>query len=328
MNKQLKQVLKGLGLFDPLKRVRQVMFPVSEEGRRVKFAKHARRLGFDLEYRADQILVRKLDRQIKIDSRHEVYLMDMVNFFDYYHGAVLPKMVDRIAVVDYSRPALQQLSRSGVEFEFPSLPESDESTEVYVVALDLQPGEVVFDLGAYAGASAYFLAKAVGPDGMVISFEPDELNFRYLQANIARHGLTNVRPVNKGIWSETANLEFQAEGNMGSSAVSITGRTSNVKTVPVISLEDAAKLSDGRRVGAIKMDIEGAEVEVLREAGEFLRKHRPRMVIEPHVVNGKMVTEELRQILAENAYQSELLRQGSQNWPLIAARPAVEMATK
>src|SRR5450759_684704 len=216
MNKQLKQVLKGLGLFDPLKRVRQVMFPVSEEGRRVKFAKHARRLGFDLEYRADQILVRKLDRQIKIDSRHEVYLMDMVNFFDYYHGAVPPKMVDRIAVVDYSRPALQQLSRSGVEFEFPSLPESDESTEVYVVALDLQPGEVVFDLGAYAGASAYFLAKAVGPDGMVISFEPDELNFRYLQANIARHGLTNVRPVNKGIWSETANLEFQAEGNMGS----------------------------------------------------------------------------------------------------------------
>lgn len=315
-------MLKRLGLFEPLKRFRYAIFPVSEEDRRSAIANYARELGISLEFGAGQILVRKSNRQIQINSKHGVYLWDMINFFDYYHGAVVPKMMNDMAVVDYSRPALQRLSRSGIEFEFPSLPESDESTETYMGALDLRPGEVVFDLGAYSGASAYFLAKAVGPDGIVISFEPDEINFRYLQANIARHCLTNVRPVEKGIWSETGSLEFHAEGNMGSSAVLVKDRKSNVKVVHVLSLEDAAKIAGGKRVAAIKMDIEGAEVVVLRKAAEFLQKHQPRLVIEPHVVGGKMATEEICQILRKNGYRIELLQQGIQNWPLIAARPA------
>jgi FkbM family methyltransferase len=233
-------------------------------------------------------------------------------------------MTHGVAVVDYSRPALQKLARSGVEFEFPSLPESDESTEIYLSYLAVKPGDAVLDLGAYAGASAYFFAKAAGTDGIVVAFEPDEINFQYLKANIARHHLTTVRPVEKGVWSETTSLQFQAEGNLGSSAATISGRKSNVKWVPVLSLEAAAQLTEGKRVAAIKMDIEGAEVAVLKQAGGFLRQHRPRLVIEPHSVDGKMVTEEVCQILQSYGYVTERLSQGSQNWPLIAARPAID----
>jgi FkbM family methyltransferase len=288
---------------------------------RLWISNYARNLDVSLEFKSCHIRVRKSNHVILISPEHELYLKDMINFFDYYHGAVIPNIIKGVAVVDYSHPTLQKLTRSGIEFDFPSLPESDESTEAYMTALDVKLGEAVFDLGAYAGASAYFLAKAVGTEGIVISFEPDEINFRYLRANITRHNLTNVRPVQKGVWSESTSLEFQAEGNMGSSIAKILRRKSNVKVVQVVSLEDAAKLTGGKRVSAVKMDIEGAEVVVLRKAGEFLREHQPRLIIEPHVVEGKMATEEICHILQNYGYVTELLSQGTQNWPLIAARP-------
>jgi FkbM family methyltransferase len=321
MRSQFKSFLEKIGLFAPAQRLRRRFTNRTSPDPRAGIINHAKSLMIGLQFGRDQIEIRKSKCEIRINHKHEAYLADMINFFDYYHGAVVSEINNGISVVDYSQPRLQRLTRSGVEFEFPSLPESDESTETYMEALDLQPGEAVFDLGAYAGASAYFLSKAVGKDGIVVSFEPDETNYHYLIANIARHQLTNVRAIKKGIWNETTVLEFQAEGNMGSSAVSMTGRKSNVKAVPVVSLEDAVTLAGIPRVTAIKMDIEGAEITILRTAAHFLQTHRPKLVIEPHVVEGKMATEEICQILRDNAYQVELLHQGVQDWPLIAARP-------
>ncbi|MCX6925390.1 MAG: FkbM family methyltransferase [Verrucomicrobia bacterium] len=321
MKQKLKALLNTCGLLGPIQRVRYAFRkPIATRDAVMLLA---RNLGMVLEFGGSQIVVRKRNREIRINPQHEVYLWDMINYFDYYHGAVFPSAANGVEIVDYSRPALHRLKKSGVEFEFPSLPESDESTEAYMTALGLKPGDVVLDLGAYAGASAYFLAKAVGPDGTVLSFEPDETNFRYLQAHIARHKLTNVRPVGKGVWSETTSLEFQAEGNMGSSAVSVLGRNTNVKVVEVLSLNDAVKLSgkESTRVAAIKMDIEGAEVAVVKSAGDFLLRHKPRLVIEPHFVNGRMCTEEICQLLRGYGYSVQLLTQGVQGWPLIAASP-------
>jgi len=53
-------------------------------------------------------------------------------------------------------------------------------------------GDVVWDAGAHAGASSYFLAQLVGPSGKVYAFEPDDDNFEYLLRNIEMHHLTNV----------------------------------------------------------------------------------------------------------------------------------------
>lgn len=323
MKAKLKVFLNTIGLLGSIQRVRNVFrSPIAPRDAAVKWA---RNLGVILEF-GDQIVVRKLNREIRINSKHEVYLSDMVNYFDYYYGAVFSKRGSNgVECVDYSRPGLHRLKMSGVEFEFSSLPESDESTEVYMTALKLTRGDIVLDLGAYCGASSYFMSKAVGPDGTVLSFEPDETNFRYLQKNCARHNLTNVRPVDKGVRSETKSLEFQVEGNMGSSVVSVLGRNSNVKLVEVVSLNDAVKLAEkeSARIAAIKMDIEGAEVAVLKSAGDFLQRHKPRLVIEPHFINGRICTKEICKLLRGYGYSVQLLNQGIQNWQLIAASPTV-----
>ena len=55
-----------------------------------------------------------------------------------------------------------------------------------------QPGDVVWDAGAHAGATAYFLAQMVGPSGKVYAFEPDQNNYNYLLQNIELHKLPSV----------------------------------------------------------------------------------------------------------------------------------------
>ena len=282
----------------------------------------SRRRGMRLSYLPEAIHIIRGQDEIRISRGHEVYAHHITIFFDYYFSAVVPEEAAGRRIVDYSKPKVQRLRRSLIEFEFPSLPESDESTEMYLAALKLKEGEVVFDLGAYAGASAYFFAKAVGASGLVAAFEPDTTTLAFLRSNVQRHSLSNVKIFDCGIWSENTTLAFQAEGNMGSSVSTILKRDSNLRETRVVTLEEAARLSGGRPVACIKMDIEGAEVEVLRSARDFLRAHRPRLVIEPHQVEGRMTTAAVRELLQGLDYNVEILSQGSQNWPLISATPA------
>jgi len=276
----------------------------------------------ELAFGSDSLAIRKGHHEIRLNPSHIVYLWDLGDFFfDQDFSAVVPEMQNGIAVADYSRPRVHRLSHSGVAFEFPSLPESDKSAEAYLSALQLKPGDAVLDFGAYAGACAYFLSRAIGPEGVIGCFEPDEITFHYLEGNIARHELSNVRAFQKGLWTETTTLAFQSEGSTGSSIVSVLGRKTNTKTIDVVNLDDAAALIGGARVAAVKMDIEGAELEVVRGAGDFLRRHQPRLVIEPHPLAGNMNTEEICEILRSFDYHADFVSQGVQDWPLIAASP-------
>ena len=289
--------------------------------RRVYTELSARKHGIRLSRQADSIHVRRGNDEIRVGRDHEVYTHDMVVFFDYYFSAVVPEPDGARRVADYSKPKVHRLSKSGVELEFPSLPESDESTNMYLDALKVKAGEVVFDLGAYAGGSTYFFSRLVGPTGLAAAFEPDPTTLRFLRSNVQRHALENVQIFDCGIWSENTTLSFQSEGNMGSSVSTILQRDTNLQQTRVITLDEAARLVGDRRIDCIKMDIEGAEVEVLKSAGDFMRRNRPRIVIEPHRVNGTMTTDEISQILRALGYHVEVLSQGSQDWPLVSGQP-------
>ncbi len=60
----------------------------------------------------------------------------------------------------------------------------------------IRPGSVVLDVGANIGTHSVFFARAVGPSGMVLSFEPDRLLFQQLCANMALNSITNVLTFN------------------------------------------------------------------------------------------------------------------------------------
>lgn len=284
------------------------------------YARMARQHKMTLSVAGGVLSINNANRRICISARDPAYANDMIRWFEYYHSAVKPVMAAGVAVVDYSSPRVHCLSKSGIEFKFPSLPESDDSLTEYVTALSVKPGDTVLDLGAYAGASTYFLSKAVGPNGLVLAFEPDDTTFQYLEENVARHALQNVKCLKCGVWERKTVVPFQMEGNLGSGVTGILGRNSNSKTASMITLEDAAELAGGRRIAAVKMDIEGSEVPVVKSSREFLIRHRPNMVIEPHFVNGKFDADEVSALLRSYGSRITMLSQGAQDWPLIAAR--------
>ena len=270
----------------------------------------AARLGVTVSRRGDDepVDIRKDDRVVRIAARHRAYMWDVVNAFDAFHAPVESHMEDGRSVVDYSIPREHVLLPSGDRFFFTSLAESDATADLYAEMGRLGPGSIVIDGGAYCGASAVLMGRIVGESGQVIAFEPDAENYDALVRNVAAHSATNVKTSPKGLWSKSGTVEFQSDGNMGSSILEASGRVaSNVSSIPVISIEDVVNQYKLDRLDFVKLDIEGSEVPVLEASVDVLRRLRPRVIIEAHIVDGQLTTAPLREIFASVGYKSHLL---------------------
>lgn len=133
----------------------------------------------------------------------------------------------------------------------------------YTQHWDIQPGDTVFDCGAYRGDFLVYAAKRAGPSGHVIALEPDEANADYLEQVVAVNDVDNVDIMRKGVWNEPGTVSFDA-GNGCESTVSASGE----KTVDVTTLNRLAETYG--RPDVIKMDIEGSELSAFEAADEAL----------------------------------------------------------
>jgi FkbM family methyltransferase len=159
-----------------------------------------------------------------------------------------------------------------------------ESAMQAAVAEQLRPDSVFYDLGANIGLFTLLAARCVGPAGKVFSFEPDPAAAARLRRNIARNGFANVTVVEAGVWSSSGNFQFVPatpdSPDRGVGTFMAAGNTPGGAPVPCFSLDDfirTAPLPD-----AIKCDVEGAELEVLRGAENLLKMGRPWILCEMH----------------------------------------------
>ncbi len=255
-----------------------------------------------LKFTAQHIEVRRDHRVIRIAAKHFPYALDMASLFDSYFSQVVPEKIGPDLVVDYSGPRLQTYP-NGVQFEIASMPEEAETIESYFYWYKPSPGDTIFDIGAYCGVSTYHFAKTV-PNGKVIAFEPDSISYDLLVRNIERHGLTNVIAVNAALGASSGALTFASEGTMGSQLTHISSRVTvgNVRTVKVMAFEEICQtygLPD-----FVKVDIEGAEIEMVAAAQSFLRLHRILFALDTaHWIEGAMAGGELTAHTIENLFQ-------------------------
>ena len=142
----------------------------------------------------------------------------------------------------------------------------------------IEKGDVVLDVGACIGDTTVPMAIKAGPNGKVIAVEPEPINVRYLKLNTSRFG--NVEIIEKGIWKERGTIEFNLhKGPTGHSIgqVSYKGYTDKTQ-IPVDTLDN---LFSGQRIDVAKIDIQGAEVEALGAADNFL-KSTPKIIVGTH----------------------------------------------
>lgn len=129
----------------------------------------------------------------------------------------------------------------------------------------------VIDAGAFIGDSALVFSPCARE---VISFEPVPDNFEKLLTTIKLNDLTNIVPINLGLGAgkESRKIYFNA------SASGLVCRSDTEISINIISLDEYLQDRD-TKIGLIKTDLEGFELEFLHGAIETIRKNKPILLI-------------------------------------------------
>jgi FkbM family methyltransferase len=143
-------------------------------------------------------------------------------------------------------------------------------------------GSSVVDVGANIGYNTLHAARLAGPKGRVVAIEPTPDNLAVLRSNVATAGLRNVavEPVAAGRTRGTRDLFVRGTVSAVNSLfpLSCYASVTDVLPVPVVPLDE---LVDGA-VDVVKIDVEGAELDVLEGMSRLLRAPRVVLIVEWH----------------------------------------------
>ena len=175
---------------------------------------------------------------------------------------------------------------------------------VNAVTAAVKPGMCVVDVGAHIGYYTLLFAKYVGSAGCVISFEPLPANFALLQKNVHINNLLNVRLLNQAVFSQTQKITLNVpdeQPNPGNGSMYNLG-TAKQCHVEAVSLDDFCG-SSNLRPDVLKIDVEGAEYEVLIGAQRTISHCRPKLLIELHHFDGNPAAHPVPGLLASWGYE-------------------------
>jgi FkbM family methyltransferase len=112
-------------------------------------------------------------------------------------------------------------------------------------------------MGANIGLSVLYF-KRLFPNAEICALEADPTICSYLVRNVHENGYTDVTIINKAAWYEDSIVKFMKDGADGG-RISAESKTGSVDVEAI----DVSRIIEGRHVDFLKMDIEGAEIDVL-----------------------------------------------------------------
>jgi FkbM family methyltransferase len=150
-------------------------------------------------------------------------------------------------------------------------------------------GDIVVDIGAHMGRYTIISSKRVGANGKVVAIEADPSNFEMLKSNIKLNQLTNVIPLNYAAYSKETKInlylpEVESGYTIYNTIMSNRARTEDkFVEVSANTLDYLLQLNEITDVNWVKIDVEGAEFEVLKGASNVLSKSKDiALLIEVH----------------------------------------------
>lgn len=185
----------------------------------------------------------------------------------------------------------------------------DHRVEFVAIWRHLRPGDIACDIGANKGSFIYWLSWWVRT-GRVVAFEPQPQLARYLLSICRVIGLGNVTVEARAVYSHSGHrdLFLPAGHEPGASLTRLASEAKSFATlsVPVVALDDYFNEND--RVALLKIDVEGAELELLRGGEQILRRQAPLLIFEcenRHLAPGNV--EEVFAYLAGLGYEGSFV---------------------
>jgi FkbM family methyltransferase len=257
----------------------------------------------------------------------------LVEYPRVFHGA---KLVFRLALLPRNRARQLMLRWQTRSFAGEGLVEAGESGHRFSIYVDpangpidatiyakrrwgagvgatlariLPAGGTFVDVGANIGYFSLLAARILGGEGKVIAFEPIPRLIEQASRSAGASEVRTIRFVGAACGAQGGMATIAIDRHdIGTSSLAVTRPSTEAIEVEVVTLDDA--LRDEPRVDAIKIDVEGWELDVLRGATAVLRRHAPVLIVEYSPTLYERIapgtSEQLLRFLEEHGYQLSL----------------------
>lgn len=158
---------------------------------------------------------------------------------------------------------------------------------------------LIIDCGANIGISIVYF-KHLYPQAKIIAFEPDPILFSMLSKNISNFFFENIEIHQAAIWTNDHGVSFLQEG--GHSGKVLEGG-SHDKEISVPSFQLKNILNSFESIDMLKIDIEGAEFDVLFDCGEYLSKCKNVFVEYHSDINKKQKLHNILELMCDLGYR-------------------------
>ncbi|MBV6625405.1 MAG: FkbM family methyltransferase [Rivularia sp. (in: Bacteria)] len=219
-----------------------------------------------------------------------ILLDDITTFKNYYSHHKL------LADNNYVLIAENKNIRNGYSI-FKKVNEADnfhfdnEVTEQLLVRNFVQPGMTVFDVGSNIGDYSVLFSKIVGAKGKVYAFEATESTYNKLQQRLVQEKCRNVSAFHNAVYSENKQIEFNqfpedysVWNSIGTPKMLNPDGSGeyvpivNTEVVEAISLDSFCQQHDIEEIDYLKVDVEGAESDVLQGASQLLKNKAVKFI--------------------------------------------------
>lgn len=153
-----------------------------------------------------------------------------------------------------------------------------------VIKQNISNGDLVMDIGANIGYFTLIMAKGIKENGKVFSFEPEPKNFELLKKNVEINNYSNVILEKKAIGNKTGIAKLylaDRKNNIFHSGMhrifrsDLVSQISNPVSINIIKLDDYLQdLKFIKKIRLIKIDVEGAEFDVLKGMSKILDENK------------------------------------------------------
>ena len=156
---------------------------------------------------------------------------------------------------------------------------------IFVLGEILKKGQTIIDVGANQGEYSLWAVKQAGPLGKVIAFEPMDGLYEQLKTNFSLNPgyQKSLIPIKTGLSDKPGQLNLYGKDgdNEGVNTMFPTAsHTVLIQEIKLDTLDNQLELLKLNQVNLIKVDVEGAELQVLKGAMKTLEKYKPYLMIE------------------------------------------------
>ncbi|MBG1260299.1 FkbM family methyltransferase [Nostoc commune] len=173
----------------------------------------------------------------------------------------------------------------------------EEDKQKLLTELSLE-GTTVLDIGANVGFFSILLSRLVGVTGKVISFEPLPRNIEFIRQHIRLNKIDNIEIISAAVSDKIGKIKFATSHLHAQGYLTDKGDLE----VSIITLDSLDNLNNP--VSLVKIDVEGAEANVLRGGEKFFQEYRPIILLATH---GKNQVNDCQVILHKYNYSMALI---------------------